>query len=280
MHADDSGKAPQLTTSELTYRLYGKYGTTEEATTDKYIVATQVRSQAGTFADTTADAVIIGNWPSSDYEVHGFEIKVSRADWLNELKKPDKATAVKQYCHRWYLLIASASMVKDGELPDDWGLIVPYGNGLRIIKKAPLLQPKPLEVSFVAALLRANKRECMPMDIHQQYLQDNYRKVKKELDDENKQLREFVTGIKELLGIEIERKKQQSYENGRYVTKYKWTAKVRGRWQEYNPEQLIKMLEIVASADLEQAQKSMARLRSDAHDILKKTEHYKDFSTY
>lgn len=279
MH-NDNGKQQPITTSELTYKLYSKYGTNEDATTNKYIVATQVRNEAGAYAQQTADALILGNWPSSGFEVHGFEIKVSRADWLNELKKPNKADAIKQYCHEWYLLIASATMVKEGELPDDWGLIVPHGNGLRVIKKAPKLNPVPLEVSFVAALLRANKRDHMPIDIHQQYLQDQYRKVKKELDEENKQLREFVNGAKELLGIDIERKKEQKYEDGRYVTKYKWVAKVRGRWREYNPEDFIKMLEVVASADLEQAQKQMAMLRSDALRIIEQTERYKDMKQY
>jgi hypothetical protein len=68
-----------LRTGELTQMLLSHYQTTENATTQKYIAATQVRSN-GTFAESTADAIIIGNWPSSGYEIQGFEVKVSRSD--------------------------------------------------------------------------------------------------------------------------------------------------------------------------------------------------------
>jgi len=29
-------------------------------------------------------------WPSGGLEIHGHEVKVSRSDWLRELKEPEK----------------------------------------------------------------------------------------------------------------------------------------------------------------------------------------------
>lgn len=101
-----------------------------------------------------ADAVVMGLWPSRGLEVEGFEIKVSRQDWLNELKNPAKAEAVAQYCDRWWIA-APAGIVKPDELPSGWGLLeLPEGGNLRIKVQAPKLTPVPLDRSFVAAMLR------------------------------------------------------------------------------------------------------------------------------
>jgi hypothetical protein len=44
--------------------------------------------------------------------------------------------------------------VKPCELPEPWGLMACDGGELRIVKKAPLLVPKPLSPAFIAALVR------------------------------------------------------------------------------------------------------------------------------
>src|ERR1700723_1265707 len=50
-----------------------------------------------------ADGVAMSVWPSRGYDIHGIEVKVSRYDWLNELKQPGKSAAVQQYCNRWWI---------------------------------------------------------------------------------------------------------------------------------------------------------------------------------
>lgn len=101
-----------------------------------------------------ADAVAVGLWQSRGHVVHGFEIKVSRSDWLRELKKPEKAEeSVFGYCDFWWI-VAPADIINDGELPPTWGLLDVQAN--RLVQKvaAPRLTPKPITRPFFASLMR------------------------------------------------------------------------------------------------------------------------------
>jgi hypothetical protein len=86
----------------------------------------------------------------------GHEVKVSRSDWLHELKTPEKAEAWKRFCHEWYLVVSDPTIVRQGELPEDWGLLVSHGKSLRVAVKAPRLRnPEPMGMSQIAAFSRA-----------------------------------------------------------------------------------------------------------------------------
>jgi hypothetical protein len=69
-----------------------------------------------------------------------------------------KARAIQKYCDGWYLAIGDSSIVRAGELPPQWGLLVPSGDSMRAVVNAPKLDPQPLEKTFVAALLRRAAR--------------------------------------------------------------------------------------------------------------------------
>lgn len=124
---------------------------------DQSALLFEVRNGAGFEATRSLDALVVGLWPSRGCEIEGFEIKVSRADWLRELKDFSKADSFYCYCNKFWLLVSNPDIVADGELPASWGLMAPRGNGLGVIKQAPALAPKPLSNSFVAAML---KRAC------------------------------------------------------------------------------------------------------------------------
>jgi hypothetical protein len=104
----------------------------------------------------SADGLAIGMWRSRGLEILGFEVKVSRTDWLKELKTPQKADRIGRFCDRWYLVVSDAALVKDGELPTAWGLLVPKGDGLHEKVKAPKLEAR-MELSrpMLAAICRA-----------------------------------------------------------------------------------------------------------------------------
>ena len=90
--------------------------------------------------------------------IHGHEIKVSRSDWLAELKDPTKAQAWKQYCDKWWL-VTSPGVAKKDELPDGWGLIEISPTGtLKIRRQAPLLTPEPMPKYVMLYLLRATQK--------------------------------------------------------------------------------------------------------------------------
>jgi hypothetical protein len=270
-----------ITTSDLTHRLFSKFGTDDDATNAKYIVATQVRPNA-THGDSTADAVIIGNWPSIGYEIQGFEIKISRTDWLNEVKKPNKCDATKKYCDRWWLLIAAESMVKPGELPDDWGLMVAHGRGIRIVKEAPKLEPSEISVQFVTGLMRANKRAHIAEDLHKQYLADNKRALEVTLRKEYKGLLEFAKVVHEAFGIEFKLNKEwtRDLNNGRGGYENKWVAKIRNKWHEYTPEQLKGIIEAAVSGDIDKSQVHLHRAYDEATKVIEMLEKYKGKSIW
>ena len=87
------------------------------------------------------DFVAVGAWHSTRYAVHGYEIKVSRGDWLKELKKPDKADAGMARCDFWYLA-APAGVMKPHELPLNWGYVQLNNRGSRVITPAVRLRPE------------------------------------------------------------------------------------------------------------------------------------------
>jgi hypothetical protein len=101
-----------------------------------------------------ADAVAMNMWPSRGLAIHGFEIKVSRSDWLRELKKPEKSGPVQQYCDRWWI-VTPKGIVKREELPPTWGLYeVSEAGAFRQVVEAPKLEPIPVTRDFMAAILR------------------------------------------------------------------------------------------------------------------------------
>ena len=130
----------------------------------RYIVAEHVRNCAGFGGGVgepalrTADAIVVDLWPSSGNLVHGFEVKVSRSDWLAELRDPSKAEAIRRYCDHWWLVVPDASIVREG-LPEGWGLLAVGSDGrLRKRIDAPRLKREPMPPGFVASLLRASVR--------------------------------------------------------------------------------------------------------------------------
>lgn len=100
-----------------------------------------------------ADAVAMNLWKSRGYIVFGMEIKISRSDWLRELKKPAKAESVFHYCDGWYV-VALPGVIKEGELPVTWGYLEVHGSKIVEKIKAPKLEARPLDRPFLASLMR------------------------------------------------------------------------------------------------------------------------------
>ena len=131
-----------------------------------------------------ADAVAVGLWQSHGNEIEGIEIKVSRGDWLNELKQPDKSQGVFQYCHRFWL-VTPKDLVKTDELPSTWGLMEFTGEQLRIKVKAPKLKPSAVTPGFLAAMLRrsAGKDEEMSAKIIDREVRERVSKAEQSINE-------------------------------------------------------------------------------------------------
>ncbi len=120
----------------------------------KWALCFEVQDATGMRATRSADAIAMSLWPSLGLELHGFEFKTSRADWLRELKDPSKAETFKRYCDRWFLVTTSREIARAGELPAGWGWLVVLGGRIYAVAAAPKLEPEPITRAFLAALLR------------------------------------------------------------------------------------------------------------------------------
>jgi hypothetical protein len=122
----------------------------------RYAVAEHVRSDAGFDARRTADFVAMDLWPSKRFALHGHEVKVSRSDFLAEMKQPEKAQEFIPYMTYWWLVIGDASIADKREIPTAWGLMVVNQGRLRVARQARRNQDlRPLTESRIAALIRA-----------------------------------------------------------------------------------------------------------------------------
>ena len=127
----------------------------------RYARAEHVKVSAGFDARRICDYMALDLWPGgygkeAGPKLHGHEVKVSRADWLTERRDPEKAEAFRRYCDYWWLVVSDRSIVKPGELPEGWGLLVASGNTVRASKPAELnadVEPLPRHVQ--ATLTRA-----------------------------------------------------------------------------------------------------------------------------
>jgi hypothetical protein len=120
-----------------------------------YAVLPGVANATGGKRSRVADAIVMSCYPSRGLTLEAVEIKVSRGDWLRELKNPAKQEPIIKYCDRFWLAVGDASIVKHGELPQTWGLLVPGNAGkMKIRTKAPALEPAPMTRGFLAAIMR------------------------------------------------------------------------------------------------------------------------------
>lgn len=75
-----------------------------------------------TLGNRRLDVVALNMWGARDYRIVGFEIKVSRGDWLRELdafQKSEEWTAVVDS----FYVVTPPKLVRADELPAGWGLL-------------------------------------------------------------------------------------------------------------------------------------------------------------
>ncbi|WP_461169293.1 hypothetical protein [Arthrobacter sp. Z1-15] len=158
---------PAPTERDMLDLLLVRYNTERRGTiADRWVRAEHVRSSQTSWQFLSiADFIAIDKYQSQQ-AMHGHEVKVSRSDWLTELRDPTKSERIKRFCDYWWLVVPNADIVKPGELPEGWGLMVQSGHGLRAKVKAPRLTPEPLTLDFVAGLTAAAARTAFREPLH------------------------------------------------------------------------------------------------------------------
>jgi len=149
---------PRTTERDMLNALVKRYSAVSMNESMRYAYAEQVPSGTS-WVKRRLDFMAMDMWPSHGLNLHGFEVKCSRSDWLVELRDPSKADEFKRYMDRWWLVVSDRAFVKQGELPTDWGLLVLDNRGtLRSVKAAPFLTALPMPKAMLAGLLRATAR--------------------------------------------------------------------------------------------------------------------------
>jgi len=196
-------KADALTSKEIADRLGVTFSGPE------WVIFFEVRSEMGTVVGTRyADAIAMSTYATKGLKIHGFEFKSDRADLMHELRTVDKSAVIQRYCDYWWLVLGHKNLIRAGELPATWGLIVPYGNGLRKIVQAPELKPCVLDRPFVASVLRSAQRHLLPYAQIENAEQSGYRQGLASANNEQEykleQLREAVKAFEKASGISIQ----------------------------------------------------------------------------
>ena len=149
-------EAPKWTEKTVLDAIEPRYRKPGNGGSGEYAFMRQVRNAAGFDASRTFDAVAVHLWPSRGFTVDIIEVKVSRSDWLRELRDPAKAEAAHQLGDR-FLVAAPAGIVQTGELPPGWGLIEVTPKRVRTVVQPTAVKRKRTEfpAGFVIAMLRA-----------------------------------------------------------------------------------------------------------------------------
>ncbi len=105
---------------------------------------------------TYVDAFALNCYASKGFKRVAYEIKVSRGDFLNEHKHPNKRTAGMEYSHEFYFA-APAGMLDRLDIPEGCGLLEVQTDGsTRIALKPPKKEQPPKNCSALLALAARN----------------------------------------------------------------------------------------------------------------------------
>lgn len=100
------------------------------------------------------DAWAINLYPSNNFERVAYEIKVSRSDYLNEIKNSDKRRQALELSNRFYFITPQGLLNKD-EIPNECGLMeVDVDSNIKTIKKAPHRETDGLVWQFLCSIAR------------------------------------------------------------------------------------------------------------------------------
>jgi len=152
-----TSKKPIHSANDITKALFDYYrqkNKTGYASAPAWICFSELR-KGTVHSKSRVDFWAMSCWESNNFDRISYEIKISRGDYLNELKQPQKrdfALAISNY----FYFVTPPGLISVDELPPECGLIELSESGkLRTIKKAPRRNPQfAFSWSFMAALGR------------------------------------------------------------------------------------------------------------------------------
>lgn len=152
-----------ITTADIVKALYEHYSGTNWLCFNELRVGTGF----GKDAEQRIDFWALDTYPSHRFRRVAYEIKVSRSDFLNELRQPLKRRRALLLSNEFYF-ISPPGLIKAGELPIECGLaeitggrIDPTTTYINFKHAAPWRDTIPPTWQFVAAVVRRAKRESL-----------------------------------------------------------------------------------------------------------------------
>ena len=156
-------KKPIWTTRDIVDALNEKYRRLSEGGytgAPKWIYFSELPNNR--FASRRVDFWAMACWGSLDYKRVSFEIKITRGDFLHELKDPTKKEFAMEISNEFYF-VTPPDLIKEDELPDDCGLIELSQDG-RLITKVKATSRKPDFIftwDFIACLGRKTYKKSI-----------------------------------------------------------------------------------------------------------------------
>lgn len=127
----------------------------ERGAYNTHVVLEQVAAGTGNMANRWVDVVVFNMWRMHGLRRMAFEIKVSRSDFLRELKQPDKYEWCMQYFHEfWY--VAPKDVIKLEDLPIGVGWLYPRGKQLCTAREAVTNFTPKLDDEILASFMRSS----------------------------------------------------------------------------------------------------------------------------
>lgn len=123
----------------------------------EWLIGYEVGNSTGAQVRRHADAVVINTYPSKNFEIRGFEIKVSKQDLKKELENGAKADEIAKFCHYWFL-VTPKDLTKDFIIPEPWGIYEYHNDRLKMVKKPLLNENVIINHGFMCGLLRGRER--------------------------------------------------------------------------------------------------------------------------
>ena len=149
--ASESVRETKLTASDLLDAIAARYEAPE------WHLESEV-----TLGSRRLDVVALNMWKARDYRIVGFEIKVSRGDWLRELSAFQKSEEWMAVVDAFYV-VTPPKLVKDDELPIGWGLLELCGSRMMTRRHAEVRQgstmlPREVAARFISRISQAGTR--------------------------------------------------------------------------------------------------------------------------
>lgn len=192
-----------------------------------WVFLRQVPNGTSSRKTNTADAIAVGCWGSTGIELTGYEMKISRSDFLSELQDIKKAEAFTKHCHYWFIA-APDGIAKPEELPANWGLVVVSVDqdgvySSRVRKPATRNNDAKLDYYFFAAVLRKARRDCP--------VEEELRKIRKREFDRGYKQGEKAANSPE--SYELTRIKRHLHESDRIIKEFEDATGIslRYRWK-------------------------------------------------